>query len=60
LRSAFHAWTDQAVLHYPGIQECTDELQQPFVLDALGDLAHQFVVIDAIEKFFQIEINPHP
>jgi hypothetical protein len=57
LRSPFHAWTDQPVLHHPGIQECPDELQQPLVLDPFGDLAHQFVVIDPIEKFLQIKIN---
>src|SRR5258707_7427717 len=38
---------------------CPGELQQPLVLDALGDLAHQFVMIDSIEKFFQVEID-HP
>src|SRR6202040_1371090 len=59
LRSSFHARTDQSVLHHPGIEECPDELQQPLVLDALGDLAHQFVVIDSIEEFFQIEVD-HP
>src|SRR5450759_4079092 len=59
LRSSFHARADQPVLHHPGIQECPDELQQPLVLDALGDLAHQSVVIDSIEELFQIEIN-HP
>src|SRR6202011_5990514 len=52
LRSSFHARADQSVLHHPGIQECPDELQQPLVLDALGDLAHQFVMIDLIEEFF--------
>src|SRR5438874_11071274 len=41
------------------IQECPNELQQPLVLDALGDLAHQFVMIDSIEEFLQIEID-HP
>jgi Sulfatase-modifying factor enzyme 1 len=59
LRSSFHARADQSVLHHPGIQECPDELQQPLVLDALGNLAHQFVVIDSIKEFFQIEID-HP
>src|SRR5882757_933703 len=59
LRSSFHARADQSVLHHPGIEECPDELQQPLVLDAFGDLAHQFVMIDSIEEFFQIEID-HP
>src|SRR5229473_3564827 len=59
LRSAFHTRTDQSVLHRPGIQKCPDELQQPLVLDPFGNLAHQFVMIDSIEEFFQIEVD-HP
>jgi hypothetical protein len=59
LRSPFHARADQSVLHHPGIQECPEEFQQPLVFDAFGDLAHQFVMIDPIEKFFQIEVT-HP
>src|SRR5258705_12011124 len=41
------------------MQKWPYELQQTLGLDALGDLAHQFVMIDSIEEFFQIEIN-HP
>src|SRR6266478_772869 len=59
LWGSFHAWADQSVLHHPSIQECPDEFQQPLVLDSFCDLTHQFVVIDSIEKFLQIEIN-HP
>src|ERR1017187_8957587 len=59
LRSSFHARTDQSVLHHPCIQKCPDELQQPLVLDPFGNLAHQFVMIDSIEEFFQIEVD-HP
>jgi site-specific DNA recombinase len=59
LWSAFHAWADQSVLLHPSIQKCPDEFQQPLVLDSFCDLTHQFVVIDSIEKFLQIEIN-HP
>src|SRR5437868_5329679 len=36
-----------------GIEECPGELQQPLVLDPLGDLAHQFVMIDSIEELLQ-------
>jgi len=32
-------------------------LLQPLVLDPFGDLTHQFVVVDSIEKFLQVEIN---
>jgi site-specific DNA recombinase len=59
LRSPLHARADQPVLHHPGIQECPDELQQPFIFDPFGYLPHQFVVINSIEKFLQIKIN-HP
>src|ERR1700732_3153922 len=55
----FYAWADQPVFHHPGIQECPDEFPQPLILDSFGDLSHQFVVIDSIEKFLQIQIN-HP
>src|SRR5215475_225506 len=57
LRSPFHTRADQPVLHDPGRQECPDEFQQPLVFDALGNLSHQFVVLDSIEKFLQIEID---
>jgi hypothetical protein len=59
LRRPFHAGTDQPVLHHPGVQERPDELQQPLVSDSSGDLTHQFVVIDPIEEFLQIQIH-HP
>src|SRR5215471_14389083 len=31
--------------------------QQPLVSDPFSDLSHQFVVMDSIEKFFQIKIH---
>ena len=49
LRRPFHARTHQPVLHHPRIQECSDELQQPFVLYPFGDRTHQIVVVDSIE-----------
>src|SRR5262252_2046514 len=57
LRSPLHARADQPVLHDSGIQECPDQFQQPLVFNALGNLPHQFVVLDSIEKFLQIEID---
>src|ERR1019366_3086873 len=59
LGSAFYAGADQSILHHPGVQKRPDELQQPLVLDSFSHLPHQFVVIDSIEKFFQVEID-HP
>src|SRR6266545_473274 len=53
----FHARAYQPVLHHPCIQECPDELQQPLVLHPFGDRTHQFVVVDSIEEFLQIEIH---
>ena len=57
LGSPFHAWAEKPVFHHPGIQERPDEFQQPLVIDALGDLSHQFVMIDSIEKLLQVEVN---
>src|SRR5215471_8524777 len=57
LRSPLHAGTDQPVLHHSGIQECADELQQPLIPDSFRNLIHQFVVIDSIEEFLQIELH---
>jgi hypothetical protein len=45
------------VFHHPGIQERSDEFQQPLVIDALGDPSHQSVVIDSIEELLQVEVN---
>lgn len=59
LRSPFHAWAEQPVFYHPGIQKRPDEFQQPLVVDALGDLRHQFVVIDSVEELLQVEVN-HP
>ena len=59
MRSTFHARTEQPVFHHPRIQERPDEFQQPLVIDTLGDLSHQSVVIDSIEKLLQVEVN-HP
>ena len=47
----------QAPTGRPETQECPDELQHPLVLDPLGDRTHQFVKIDPIKEFLQIEIN---
>jgi hypothetical protein len=33
--------------------------RQPLVSDSFGDLSHQFVVLNSIEEFLQIEIH-HP
>ena len=47
--SPFHAWAEQPVFHHPGVQERPDKFQQPLVVDPLGDMSHQSVVIDSIE-----------
>src|SRR6266545_5190906 len=45
------------VRQHPRLQECSYELQQPLVLYPFGDRTHQFVVVDSIEEFLQIEIH---
>src|SRR5262249_36751814 len=57
LRSPFHTGTDQSVFHHPRVWDRPDESKQPLVSDPFSDLSHQFVVMDSIEKFFQIKIH---
>ena len=59
LRRPFHGWADQPIFHHSRVQERPDEFQQPFVLDPFRDLTHQFVVVDSIKEFLQIQIH-HP
>src|SRR5262244_3959224 len=49
--------TDQAVLHHPGFEKGPDELKHAFVRHPYGDARHQAIVIDSVEKFFEIEID---
>ena len=48
---------NQAVFHHPGLQEGPDELEHPLVGQPRGDPRHQHIVIDPVEKFFEIEVN---
>src|SRR6266481_5017493 len=48
---------DQAVLHHPGIEECPDELEHALVGQPRGDARHQAVVIDTVEKLFEIDVH---
>jgi site-specific DNA recombinase len=48
---------DQAVFHHPGLEKRPDELEHTFVGDPHGHTRHQAVVIDSVEKFFEIKIN---
>jgi hypothetical protein len=58
LGGTFHARTEQPIFHHTRIQERADEFQQPFVIDPLGDLSHQSVVIDSIEgSHYTLPIN---
>src|SRR5260370_26061791 len=43
----------------PAFKNARMSFKQPFVFDTFRDLCHQFVMINSIEKFLQIEIN-HP
>jgi len=49
--------TDQAVLHHPGLEKSPDELEPAFVRHPYGDARHQAIVIDPVEKFFEVKID---
>jgi site-specific DNA recombinase len=52
--------THQPVFHHASLQKRPDQLQQPLVADSLGDLSHQSIMINPIEKFLQIEVHNEP
>ena len=57
LRGALIHRTDQAVLYYPGLEKGPDKLEHAFVRHPRSNARHQAVVIDPVEKFFEIKIN---
>src|SRR5215472_2184157 len=48
---------DQAVFHHPGLEKRPDQLEHTFVGHARGNARHQAVMIDPVEKFFEIKVN---
>jgi hypothetical protein len=48
---------DQAVFHHPGLEKRPYELEHTFVGHSRGDARHQAVMIDPVEKFFEIEVD---
>ena len=48
---------DQAVFHHTGLEKRPDEFEHPFVGHPRGYARHQAVVIDPVEKFFEIKVN---
>ena len=48
---------DQAVFHHPGIEKRPDELEHAFIGYPYGDSCHQPIVIDPVEKLFEIDVN---
>src|ERR1700734_1539335 len=49
--------TDQTVFHHPGVEERPDEFKHTLIGLPRGDARHQAVVIDSVEKLFEIEID---
>src|SRR5208282_2726943 len=45
--------------HYCGLEKRPNELEHTFVGHPRGNARHQAVVIDPVEKFFEIEVNHH-
>jgi hypothetical protein len=47
--------TDQ-VFHHPGVEKRPDEFEHTLIGHSRGDARHQAVVIDSVEKLFEIEM----
>jgi site-specific DNA recombinase len=47
----------QAVFHHSGIEKRPNEFEHAFVGYPRGDTRHQDVVVNSVEKFFEVEIN---
>ena len=49
--------TDQTVFHHPGVEKRPDEFEHTLIGHSRGDARHQAVVINSVEKLFEIEID---
>jgi hypothetical protein len=49
--------TNKPVFHHPGVEERPDEFEHTLIGHSRGDARHQAVVIDSVEKLFEIEID---
>src|SRR5271169_3538723 len=49
----------QAVFHHSGLEKRPDEFEHTFVGHPRGNARHQAVVIDPVEKFFDIKVDHH-
>ena len=47
----------ESVYHHARIQECSNQFQQPFVCDTTSHAAHQHIVLNSVEKLFQVHID---
>ena len=57
LRCTLIGRADQSVFHPPCVKERSDELEQSFVGHPLCHSGHQKIVIDPVEKLFEIQIH---
>ena len=57
LRRALVSHSADAILHHSRRQKTTDDPQQAPVADAPCQAGHQYIVVDPIEKFFEVEIH---
>src|SRR5207253_2329410 len=48
---------NQAVFHHSGLEKRPDEFEHTLVGHPRGNARHQAIVIDPVEKFFEIKVN---
>ena len=57
LRGPFIHRTDQTVFHHPGIQKRPDKSEHTLIGYQGSDARHQHVVIDPVEKLFEVQVD---
>jgi len=57
LRRPFVHRTDQTVFQHPGLETGPDDLEHTLVGHPRRDARHQLVVVDPVEKFFEIKVD---
>ena len=57
MRSSLLRRTNQTAFHHPGIEERPDEFEHALIRQPRRDARHQAVVVDTVEKPFEIDIN---
>jgi hypothetical protein len=48
---------DQTIFHHSGAEKTAHEFEQSFIGNAPGQMRHQAIVVNSVEKFLQVKIH---